>query len=134
MIRFRAPLPYDPSDPLEQGGLLFGHPGEALRVTGVQPGDDRGPRHYSATDPAHVAAAVEAERDGLRYIGYWHSHPAGTPQTPSDVDIADFNAAAEALFPDLPWLDFPIITGGVLRCFRLNQDLTLKEVTCELRP
>ena len=44
------------------------------------------------------------------------------------MDITDFHTAADRLFPHLPFLDFPIITGGVLRCFRLHHNLTLEEV------
>ena len=37
-------------------------------------------------DPVNVAAAItEAEKDGLEFIGLFHSHPA--PSAPSSVDL-----------------------------------------------
>lgn len=132
MMYLHTDIPYNLDDPLEQGGLLFGSvDGDAAHarlVTGPQPGDDRGTHHISLTSPAHTRAAQQAEAQGWHYLGYWHSHPPGTPPVPSEVDITDFHAAADRLFPHLPFLDFPIITGGVLKCFRLTHDLTLKEV------
>lgn len=132
MLRLHQSLPYDLDDPLEQGGLLFGFTeGETAHVhlvTGPQPDDDRGTHHLSMVGAEHRRTAEQAYADGLEYLGYWHSHPAGTPPVPSEVDITDFRAAASALFPEAPFLDFPIITGGVYKCFRLSHDLTIREV------
>lgn len=139
MITFHCSLPYDLNDPLEQGGLMFGtRDGETATVhacTGPLPGDDRGTHHLTLCSPQHGHAAGAAAGHGWVYLGYWHSHPAGTPPTPSDVDVTDFHEAARVLFPTAPYLDFPIITGGILHAWRLAHDLTLKEVnTRELRP
>ncbi|WP_135227537.1 Mov34/MPN/PAD-1 family protein [Deinococcus fonticola] len=134
MLVLHCELPYDLDDPREQGGLIFGTPGHVMSCTGPLPGDDRGTHHLTLCDPGHQLAADLAAASGLRYLGYWHSHPAGTPQGPSEVDIADFREAADLLFPSLPFLDFPIITGGVLRVFRMNHQLELEEVPHELRP
>lgn len=124
--------PYDLDDPLEQGGLLFGvtngDEAHAYLITGPQPDDDRGTHHLTLCDEGHQQAARHASARGWHYLGYWHSHPAGTPPVPSDVDVTDFHAAAAVLFPERPFLDFPIITGGKLHCFRLRHDLTLQEV------
>lgn len=132
MMHLHTRIPYDLNDPLEQGGLIFGlvagNDAHAYSITGPQPDDDRGTHHISLISRNHLRAAGQAETSGWQYLGYWHSHPAGTPPVPSDVDITDFHAAADQLFPALPFLDFPIITGGVLKCFRLHHDLTLREV------
>ena len=133
MLHVHLPFPYDLNDPLEQGGLLLGtHEGETAHahvITGPQPDDDRGTHHLHLCSPHHLQVAEQASARGLTYLGYWHSHPAGTPPVPSEVDVTDFHVAAQTCFPALPYLDFPIITGGVLKCFRLRHDLTLKEVS-----
>lgn len=124
------PLPYDLNDPLEQGGLLFGTltPDGATvhRLTGPQPDDDRGTHHLSLIGEGHRQAAEQAFTDGLTYLGYWHSHPTGTPFTPSEVDLTDFLLAVETM--DADHLYFPIITGGVLRAYRFHRSGQLEEV------
>ncbi|EYB67031.1 hypothetical protein DEIPH_ctg052orf0027 [Deinococcus phoenicis] len=77
-------------------------------------------------DPGHLAAAECAAAQGWGYLGYWHSHPAGTPQHPSEVDLTDWHAALETT--GAAFLDFPIITGGVLRAWRLHRGGDLEEV------
>lgn len=129
MLTLHVPLPYDLNDPLEQGGLLFGTPGHVYVCTGPLAGDDRGTHHLTLCDPGHQAAAEAALCQGRTYVGYWHSHPAGTPQEPSEVDVTDFRAALDTTGAE--FLDFPIITGGVLRAWRAWADGRLEEVgTC----
>lgn len=130
MLTLHAPIPYALSDPLEQGGLLLGtRDGERAHVhacTGPLPGDDRGTHHLTLADPGHTLAAEDAFARGWVYLGYWHSHPTGTPPGPSEVDLTDFREALRVT--GAPYLDFPILTGGVLRAWRLHASGPLTEV------
>lgn len=126
------PLPYSLDDPLEQGGLIFGAPGEVRMVTGTATGDERGERHWMPTDAAHVRAAELAQSLGYRQLGWWHSHPAGTPQTPSEVDAEQFRMALEHLGAEQLW--FPIVTGGIVRVFTITHTEGIEEVEWTSQP
>lgn len=132
MLTFHVPLPYDLTDPLEQGGLLFGVGDDVYAVTGPQPDDDRGAHHLSLISPQHLRAAERAYAEGYDYLGYWHSHPAGTPFTPSEVDLTDFRQALETM--QVESLVFPIVTGGVTHVYRLDRAGHLKEVPWTSKP
>ena len=73
---------------------------------------------------AHAAALAQAQ--GWVQIGYWHSHPAGTPFGPSEVDITDWQVALDTL--GRPYLDFPIVTGGKVHVYRLTPGQPPQEV------
>jgi proteasome lid subunit RPN8/RPN11 len=75
-------------------------------------------------DPVRVAAAITgAEKEGLRFIGLFHSHPA--PAVPSSVDLKYMRLWGDAL-----WLIMSL-TNGKLAAYQLVED-TIKEVTVKL--
>lgn len=124
-LTLHAPIPYDPSDPHEQAGLLFGLPGHAHLITAPLPGDDRGERHVTLLDPGHAHSALAAQAQGWEYVGYWHSHPPGTPFGPSGVDLTDWHEALRVT--GAAFLDFPIVTGGITHVYRLRPGMTAPE-------
>jgi proteasome lid subunit RPN8/RPN11 len=72
-------------------------------------------------DPARVAAAItEAEKEGLGFIGLFHSHPA--PAVPSSIDLKYMRLWGDAL-----WLIMSS-TDGKLAAYQLV-DGTVKEAT-----
>ncbi|WP_155300948.1 Mov34/MPN/PAD-1 family protein [Deinococcus kurensis] len=125
-LTLHVPIPYDPGDPHEQAGILFGTPGHARLITGPLPLDQRGPDWVTLADPGHAHAAALAQAQGWAQIGYWHSHPPGTPFGPSEVDITDWQAALDTL--GQPFLDFPIVTGGITHVYRLTPGHAPQEV------
>jgi proteasome lid subunit RPN8/RPN11 len=73
--------------PLEACGLLLG---TADRIDRSVPAANihPTPRTHFEIDPAALVAAHKAARGGgPQIVGYWHSHPAGTP-APSATDQA----------------------------------------------
>ncbi len=124
-------------DPLEQGGLLLGHlisPQSARVVTFTQPGplDIRARGLFVLQDPHHEQ---EMNESGLRYLGFWHSHPCGTPSEYGPEDLQDWQSAAVEMFaqmpPDQTTIFYPIVTGDRLRIWAMTRDLTLTELQPE---
>ena len=75
-------------------------------------------------DPEKVAAAItEAEKEGLNFIGLFHSHPA--PAAPSSIDLKFMKLWGDAL-----WLILSSIEGN-LAAYQLS-DGTVKEVTIRM--
>jgi len=75
-------------------------------------------------DPAKVAAAItETEKEGLEFIGLFHSHPA--PDTPSAIDLKYMKLWGDAL-----WLILSS-TDGNLAAYQLI-DGTVKEATIRI--
>ena len=82
-MRAQAALAY----PLEACGLLLG---TADRIDRSVPASNvhPPPRTHFEIDPAALVAAHKAARGGgPQIVGYWHSHPTGTP-APSATDRA----------------------------------------------
>jgi hypothetical protein len=124
-------------DPLEQGGLLLGHlvTSQSVRVvTFTRPGplDIRTPGMFVLQDPQHER---ELNESGLRYLGFWHSHPCGTPSEYSPEDLDDWQNATVEMFAQLPpeqtLIFYPIVTGDRLRVWAMGRDLTLTELQPE---
>ena len=124
-------------DALEQGGLLLGHlitEQSARVVTFTRPGplDIRLPGLFALQDPLHER---ELNESGLRYLGFWHSHPVGTPSEYSDEDLTDWQSAGLEMFAQLPpeqtHVYYPIVTGDRLRVWAMARDLTLTELQPE---
>ena len=119
---------------LEQGGLLLGHlvsPKSVRVLTLTRPGplDIRAPGLFVLQDPLHER---EMNESGLRYLGFWHSHPCGTPSEYSPEDLQDWQSAALEMFPQMPpeqtTIFYPVVTGDRLRVWAMNRDLTLTEL------
>lgn len=93
--------------PEEGCGLLFG---SAEHVSGWQPTRNvaEKPEQRFEIDPAHLFAALRAERGGgAKLVGYWHSHPSGDPSpSPTDAEMAQGDGKL--------WL----ILGNVFRLWR----------------
>lgn len=83
--------------PHEACGLLAGDADEVqlmIPITNIA----ADPKHYFELDhAAFVRAMFQIQRQGLRLVGIYHSHPAGDP-IPSAADIA------HAHYPDVEYL------------------------------
>jgi [CysO sulfur-carrier protein]-S-L-cysteine hydrolase len=112
--------------PVEACALLFGKLSQNRAV--VEKVEVAQNRLRSATrfevDPEKVAAAVTgAEKEGLEFIGLFHSHPA--PAKPSSVDQKFMRLWGDAL-----WLIFSS-TDGTLAAYQLI-DGKIKQVTIKV--
>ncbi len=112
--------------PVEACALLFGRliDGEAVvtRVV-VMPNVLKSPTRFEA-DPQTVFNAFEqADRDGLQFIGLFHSHPA--PASPSVVDIKYMRLWGEAV-----WLILSSNDGNMAAFQMINGDI--HEVTLKV--
>jgi len=75
-------------------------------------------------DPEKVAAAItEAEKEGLDFVGLFHSHPA--PAAPSPIDLKYMKLWGDAL-----WLILSS-TDGNLAAYHLMED-AVKEATLRI--
>ncbi len=73
------------SNPIEACGYLAGEVGEvkyAIKMTNV----DNSPEHFSFDPKEQFEAFKKVQKEGLRLIGVYHSHPS-TPSRPSKEDI-----------------------------------------------
>ena len=114
------------SHPVEACALLFGRfiDDEAI-VTKVvvAPNLLRSTMRFEI-DPQTVFNAFEqAEREGLRFIGLFHSHPA--PARPSAVDLQYMRLWDEAV-----WLILSSINGDIA-AFQMNND-RVDEITLKI--
>lgn len=92
---------------VERGGLLFVDPGHpvGLVLARVTPphAADKASEHSIIMDPARCAREIhEANMEGLRLIGFWHSHPEEVPNL-STIDINNFRSLGHRNVVDLPW-------------------------------
>jgi proteasome lid subunit RPN8/RPN11 len=75
-------------------------------------------------DPGKVAAAItEAEKEGLAFVGLFHSHPA--PAAPSPIDLKYMK-----LWGDILWLILSSIDGS-LAAYQLAGD-TAEEAAIQI--
>jgi proteasome lid subunit RPN8/RPN11 len=112
--------------PVEACAMLFGKLSQNRAI--VEKVEVAQNRLRSATrfevDPAKVAVAItEAEKEGLEFIGLFHSHPA--PAKPSSVDQKFMRLWGDAL-----WLILSS-TDGTLAAYRLIGG-SVKEVTIRI--
>ena len=112
--------------PVEACAMLFGRLSQNKAV--VEKVEVAQNRLHSATRfevyPEKVAAAVtEAEKEGLEFIGLFHSHPA--PAAPSLVDLEYMRLWGDAL-----WLIHSSIDGK-LAAYQLIEG-TVKEATIRI--
>lgn len=125
-------LPNDLKDygmqPLEQGGILLGSGASIGYFTTPGPLDYCAPDSFVMLDDCHQQALTES---GLDYLGFWHSHPVGTPSEPSPEDLESWQQIAQTMLeqqPHVKSLLFPIVTGDVLRVWTLTRSLELTEL------
>ena len=112
--------------PIEACALLFGKlshdEGIVKKVEFVQ-NKLQSPVKFQI-DPEKVAAAfTEAEKEGLDFIGIFHSHPA--PAEPSSIDLEGMKLWGDAL-----WLILSS-TGGELAAYQLMDD-SVDEATLQI--
>ena len=97
--------------------MLFGKlsPGEAVvEKVKFAPNQSHSTVRFTIA-PAKVAAAFnEAEKEGLDFIGLFHSHPA--PAAPSSVDLKYMKLWGDAL-----WLILPSVDGN-LAAYQLTDE------------
>ena len=114
-------------DPVEACAMLFGKLSQNKAV--VEKVEITKNRLFSTTrfevDPAKVATAItEAEKEGLEFIGLFHSHPA--PAMPSTIDQKFMRLWGDAL-----WLILSS-TDGNLAAYQLI-DRRVKEATIRIK-
>lgn len=90
----------------ERGGQLFidpAHPGGLLLCNASPPHPaDRSGRTWLELDSDRCRIEIEkANTEGLRLVGYWHTHPQCIPQI-SGTDIASFVRFAKQYAHELP--------------------------------
>lgn len=78
----------------EAGGQLFGKfKGNEIRIviaTGPRKNDKRGRNFYHPNAKAEKEEIAKYHREGLHYLGDWHTHPSWLP-FPSPQDIQSMN-------------------------------------------
>lgn len=115
-------------DTQEQGGILLGEGQTVQQFTTPGPLDFRTDGLFLLLDDCHQQAL---DSSNLSYLGFWHSHPPGTPSGYSLEDLTSWQDIARAMFPWLPstHLYFPIVTGDRLRVWAMDRALNLTELT-----
>ena len=86
--------------PVESCGLLFGsQSGRVITVKKVSPARNilESPTRFKISPEEFIEKVSEAEGEGLRLIGFYHSHPA--PPAPSPIDLEYMK-----LWPQSVWL------------------------------
>jgi integrative and conjugative element protein (TIGR02256 family) len=93
------------SHPLETGGILVGvyADGEAWVTSVIEVAtSERGQSHYripaGATQPVVRSARIADPRVG--YLGDWHTHPADSPPSPTDLTSLRFISYAHPRRPN----------------------------------
>lgn len=114
------------SYPVEACALLFGRViGDEAIVTKVvvAPNLLRSTVRFEMDPQTVFNAFEEAEREGLRFIGLFHSHPA--PARPSGVDLQYMRLWGEAV-----WLIMSSINGDIA-AFQMTDD-KVNEITLKI--
>ncbi len=100
----------------EAGGQLFGsrrQKGWWIEVaTGPKRGDKRGRFHFWPDRRAEQDEINELYREGLEFLGDWHTHPEDLPK-PSNSDITSIENVVRASEHSLP---------GILLCIMGRRD------------
>lgn len=100
----------------EAGGQLFARISDGLieivKATGPRKRDKRSRFWYVAHRPSEQFEIDECYRQGLHFIGDWHTHPEDSP-TPSDVDMQSWQEMFSLSEHDLIGMVF-IIVGKCL--------------------
>jgi proteasome lid subunit RPN8/RPN11 len=110
-------------DPIEACALLFGNiHGNKVLVRKVVVTDNKlhSTRRFEISAETAVDSMAVAEREGLEFIGFFHSHPA--PATPSQVDLQFMR-----LWGDAVWLILSL-TDRELKAYQLK-DGEVRKIT-----
>jgi hypothetical protein len=120
----------------ERGGQLFvdlSRPdGMWLSLATPPHSDDRRGRHWLILDPARCRREIEdANRRGLRLIGYWHTHPQRIPQL-SKQDHHSFEHFTQTYREQLPH-PLAVLVGqaeelGGIRAWSVRADACIEAV------
>ncbi|UCB61373.1 MAG: M67 family metallopeptidase [Candidatus Bathyarchaeota archaeon] len=103
--------------PIEACGMLFGKttPSEAVvQKIVTSPNILQSPKRFEINPEAVVKTITECEKEGLAFIGLFHSHPA--PPDPSPVDLKFMK-----LWGDAIWLILSS-TQYTLAAFQIKDD------------
>ncbi len=115
-------------DPIEACALLFGkiHDDEVLvRKVVVTDNKLHSTRRFEISAETAVDSMAAAEREGLEFIGFFHSHPA--PATPSRIDMRFMR-----LWGDAVWLILSL-TDSELKAYQLK-DGEIRKVAMNVIP
>lgn len=120
-------------DDLERGGLLFvslEDPRGLMLARATPPhAKDRPARYSLELNPQRCRNEItQANKDGLRLIGHWHTHPQEVPE-PSGQDLHSFRAFGAKNRAHLEW-PLAIIVGRSaspegIRAWSIRRDCTL---------
>lgn len=105
--------------PLEACGYVAGVEGEVKRLFPMR-NVDASPEHFSFDPAEQFSAFKEAQKEGLRLIGCYHSHPS-TPARPSDEDIR------LAYDSSLSYLIVSLAKEPVLNSFKIKEGVVTPE-------
>lgn len=98
--------------PLECCGLLIGR-GERITASHRAANLEASPTRYQIDPAEHIRARRQARSAGDKVLGFYHSHPASTPE-PSASD------RAEASYPEAVWLIVGLSGEPEVRAFTIN--------------
>lgn len=110
-------------DPIEACALLFGEILEEevfVRKVVVTNNKLHSRKRFEISAETVVNSMAAAEREGLEFVGLFHSHPA--PATPSEIDIGFMR-----LWGDSVWLILSL-TSGELEAYQMK-DGKVRKIT-----
>lgn len=110
-------------DPIEACALLFGEILEEevfVRKVVVTNNKLHSRKRFEISAKTVVNSMAAAEREGLEFVGLFHSHPA--PATPSEIDIGFMR-----LWGDAVWLILSL-TSGELEAYQMK-DGKIRKIT-----
>lgn len=110
-------------DPIEACALLFGEILEEevfVRKVVVTNNKLHSRKRFEISAETVVNSMAAAEREGLEFVGLFHSHPA--PATPSEIDIGFMR-----LWGDAVWLILSL-TSGELEAYQMK-DGKVRKIT-----
>lgn len=110
-------------DPIEACALLFGEILEEevfVRKVVVTNNKLHSRKRFEISTETVVNSMAAAEREGLEFVGLFHSHPA--PATPSEIDIGFMR-----LWGDAVWLILSL-TSGELEAYQMK-DGKVRKIT-----
>ena len=87
------------ASPIEACGLLFGKVTQkeaTVERIVTTPNIMKSTTRFEIDSKAFYDAFIEADKDGLLFLGFFHSHPA--PATPSSVDLTFMRLWEEAVW------------------------------------